>query len=117
RLMARRMRQGLSKVVEQADYQRASMVLSINEALRDYTVSMGARSEKTKVLPAGVDLRRYINADGSGVRKRLGLTDGDLVLFYMGWLYPFSGLSEVAEEIVKPFAGRRTPKLLAVGTG
>ena len=117
RLMPHRMLQGLSKVVEQADYQRATVVISINEALRDYTVSMGARSERTNVLPAGVDLRRYSNADGSGVRKRLGLKGGDLVLFYMGWLYPFSGLSEVAEDIVKPSAGRRTPKLLAIGKG
>ena len=117
RLMPRRMLQGLSKAVEQADYQRATVVLSINEALRDYTVSMGARAERTKVLPAGVDLRRYANADGLAVRKRLGLADGDLVLFYMGWLYSFSGLSEVAEDIVKHSAGRSTPKLLAVGKG
>jgi len=117
RLMPRRMLQGLSKLVEQADYKRATVVLSINEALRDYTVSMGARSERTKVLPAGVDLRRYVNADGTGIRKRLGLTDDDLVLFYMGWLYPFSGLSEVAEDILKQSGGRRTTKLLAVGKG
>jgi len=117
RLMPRRILQGLSKVVEQADYRQATMVLSINEALRDYTVSMGARLERTKVLPAGIDLHRYINADGSGIRKRLGLTDSDLVLFYMGWLYPFSGLSEVAEDIVKRSGERRTTKLLAVGKG
>ncbi len=117
RLMPRRMLQGLSKLVEQADYKRATVVLSINEALRDYTVSMGARSERTKVLPAGVDLRRYVNAGGTGIRKRLGLTDDDLVLFYMGWLYPFSGLSEVAEDILKQSGGRRTTKLLAVGKG
>src|SRR6266566_1781697 len=34
RLMPRRLLQGLSKLVERADYRRATMVLSINEALR-----------------------------------------------------------------------------------
>jgi len=117
RLMPRRELQGLSKIIEQADYRRATQVLSINEALRDYTVEMGALPERTRVLPAGVDLHRYLHSDGSEVRSRFGLTKSDLVLFYMGWLYPFSGVKEVAEEVTKLAASKRTVKLLAVGKG
>src|SRR5438876_369006 len=58
RLMPRRVLQGLSKIVEQADYRRAGLILSINEALRDYTIAMGAPRARTAVLPAGVDLDR-----------------------------------------------------------
>jgi glycosyltransferase involved in cell wall biosynthesis len=117
RLMPRRRLQGLSKIVEQADYRRATRIVSINEALRDYTVAMGAPRERTIVVPAGIDLTRYLQADGSEVRRRLGLSTSDLVLFYMGWLYPFSGLKEVADEVVKHASRERTVKLLAVGTG
>lgn len=117
RLMPWRLLRGLSKIVEQADYRRATLVLSINEALRDYTVAMGAPFEKTYVLPAGVDLSRYQNSDRSSMRSRLGLTDGDLVLFYMGWLYSFSGLKEVAEDILGQPSGTKIAKLLAVGKG
>src|SRR6266566_1182945 len=117
RLMPRRLLQGLSKVVEQADYRRAAMVLSINAALRDYTIAMGAAPERTKVLAAGVDLTRYLNAQGSDVRRRFGLADRDLVLFYMGWMYPFSGLREVAEAVVRSPAKGRNVRLLIVGKG
>ncbi len=117
RLMPRRLLQGLSKVVEQADYRRATLVLSINIALRDYTLAMGAAPERAKVLAAGVDLTRYLNAEGSEVRRRFGLTDRDIVLFYMGWMYPFSGLREVAETVVRSPSNKRNIKLLIVGKG
>ncbi|HYT01182.1 MAG TPA: glycosyltransferase [Thermoplasmata archaeon] len=117
RLMPRRILRGPSMIVEQADYRRAGLVLSINEALRDYTIGMGASPDRTRVLPAGVDLSRYRDADRSGVRNRLGLVDDDLLLFYMGWLYPFSGLREVAEDVVSRPADQRSVKLLAVGKG
>ena len=117
RLMPRRFLQGLSKVVEQADYRRATMVLSINEALRDYTIAMGAAPERAKVLAAGVDLTRYLSAQGSEVRRRFGLTGRDLMLFYMGWMYPFSGLREVAEAVVGAPSKGRIVRLLVVGKG
>src|SRR5439155_9175012 len=117
RLTPRRILQGLSKIVEQADYRRAVLVLSINEALRDYTVAMGAPRQRTSVLRAGVDLEGYAKSDGSEVRTRLGLGKNDLVLFYMGWLYPFSGLEQVAKEVTSRSAANTNVKLLAVGKG
>ena len=116
-LMPRRVLQGPSKMVEQADYRRATLVLSINEALRDYTVAMGAPRERTSVLRAGVDLERYTKSDGSEIRTHLGLEKSDLVLFYMGWLYPFSGLDQVAKDVTSRSVANRTAKLLAVGKG
>ena len=92
---------GLARVIEQANIRRASLVLSINRALRDYSIAMGAPPERAAVLPAGVDLGRYMAAHGgSNVRRRHGLSPEDLVLFFMGWVYPFSGLREVAAALV-----------------
>src|SRR5207249_11435078 len=79
---------GVARVIEQANVRRAPLVLSINRALRDYTIAMGAPRGRTEVLPAGVDLERYAGAqDGSSVRRRYGLSSEDLVLFFMGWVY------------------------------
>src|SRR2546428_2305885 len=104
-LVPQRALRGLARVVEQANVRRASLVLSINQALRDYTLEMGASSEKAEVLPAGVDLDRYRSAgDGSQIRRGHGLQQGDLVLCFIGWVYSFSGLREVAESLV---AGER----------
>jgi glycosyltransferase involved in cell wall biosynthesis len=109
---------GLARIVEQSNVRRASLVLSINQALRDYTVAMGAPPEKSKVLPAGVDLDRYLSTgDGSQIRKRHGLQGGDLVLFFMGWVYPFSGLREVAERLITGGEREDSVKLLVVGKG
>jgi len=117
RLMPRRVLKGLSKLVEQADYHRADLVFSINEGLRDYTIAMGAPRKRAVLLRAGVDLERYLSANGSEVRQRYGFTTDDLVLFFMGWLYSFSGLTEVAEDIVTAPVGGTNVKLLVVGKG
>ncbi len=109
---------GVARLVEQSNVRRSSLVLAINQALRDYALTMGASAGTTKVLPAGIDLERYLAAgDGRGVRAQLGLTDGDLVLFFMGWIYPFSGIREVAERVVAGDGNDARPKLVLVGKG
>ena len=109
--------QGLAKLVEQADLRRAALVFSINEGLRDYTIRMGTPPARAKLLRAGIDMDRYLAADGSMVRRRYGLTTDDILLFFMGWLYPFSGLTKVAEAIVTAPAGSPNFKLLVIGKG
>jgi glycosyltransferase involved in cell wall biosynthesis len=108
---------GPAKLVEQANLRRADVVLSINEALRDYTIEMGAPPQRSSVLRAGVDLQRYTGADGSAIRDEYGLAPDDTVLFFMGEFYPFSGLKEVAKDLVSRPEGGRVLKLLAVGRG
>src|SRR3989475_819542 len=118
RLVPQQALMGLARVVEQANVRRASLVLSITHALREYTVEMGAPPEKAKVVPAGVDLDRYISAkDGSEIRRRHRLQPEDLVLFFMGWVYPFSGLREVAESLAAGEGREARAKLLVVGKG
>ena len=118
RLVPQRAFRGLARIVEQSNVRRASAVLSINQALRDYALEMGASPERANILPAGVDLAQYSSAqDGSAVRKRHGLEPEDLVLFFMGWVYPFSGLREVAESLAAGDGREARAKLLVVGKG
>src|SRR3989442_1533791 len=79
RLMPRQVLRGVSKLVEQADYRLADLVFSISEGLRDYTIAMGAPPARAVLLRAGVDLERYLSADGSYVRRLHGFTTDDLV--------------------------------------
>ena len=118
RLVPQPVFRGLAWVVEASNVRRASLVLSINKALRDYSVDMGAQPEKAKVLPAGVDLERYRSNEGRAeIRNRHGLRPGDLVLFFMGWIYPFSGLREIAQRLVWGEGREDHVKLLVVGKG
>lgn len=109
---------GLAQLIEQANIRRASLVLSINRALWEYTISMGASPGRSKVLPAGVDVGRYAAPrSGSDVRQHNGLSLKDLVLFFMGWVYPFSGLREVAATLVAGEGQEARARLLVVGKG
>jgi len=101
--------------VERQLFAAADRVILINAHLRDYAVRMGAAPERAIVLRTGVDLQRFApDADGSRARAEMGIGVNDFVLFFMGWLYAFSGVREVAESL------RTMPpevKLLVVGDG
>jgi glycosyltransferase involved in cell wall biosynthesis len=110
--------QPLADIVERSNMRRANLVISINESLRDYTIEMGAAQSKTRVIRAGVDARTFSNQGARRqTREMLGLSDKDTVLLFMGWLYLFSGLKEIATEIVRRpdvYSGLR---LLIIGRG
>jgi glycosyltransferase involved in cell wall biosynthesis len=105
----------IARFVEQGNNKRSSKVISINEALREYSEGLGADPSKTLVIRAGVDFERFASADGSEVRKRYGFTDQDTVMFFMGWLYDFSGLDEVAMEMAR--SKNKNLKMLVLGKG
>lgn len=116
KLIPYRFLQPIGKIIESKNIRNADLVLSINEGLREYTIRMGARSEKTKVVRAGVDFTKFNQViDGNGIRKKYGIGKDDKVLFFVGWLYHFSGLKEVAVELSK--IKRNDLKLFVVGDG
>ncbi len=104
-----------AKFIERQNMKIADKVISINEGLREYTIQMGAADEKTEVIRAGVDIERFVSDGREEVRKKYGIIDGDIVLFFMGWLYDFSGLKEVALELAR--CDDSHIKLLVVGKG
>ncbi len=116
RLIPFRFLHPLGRVLESQNIKMADVVLSANEAYRDYTIRMGARLERTAVIRAGVDLSRFSPAiDGKRVRAECGFGDADRVLLFVGWLYHFAGLKEAAAEL--PRVEDKTVKLLIVGDG
>jgi glycosyltransferase involved in cell wall biosynthesis len=106
----------LGKWVESAALKRADRILTINDRLKDFVLGMGAPDGRTHVLRAGIDTQQFNQSvDGNAIRKQYGLSGEDIVLFFMGWLYQFSGLREVARQLA---ANRNNSlKLLIVGEG
>lgn len=107
----------LAKHIEKSNMRNADRVISINEGLREYTIQMGAEREKTEVIRAGVELGQFNPAHRDAIRRKYGIEDGDVVLFFMGWLYTFSGLKEVAMELARVSEKYRNIKLLTLGKG
>jgi glycosyltransferase involved in cell wall biosynthesis len=119
RLIPQKFLQPIGKWIESWNIRHADLVLSINEGLREYTIRMGALREKTEVIRAGIDLERYdpSKVKGDVIREQYGIANDDVVLFFMGWLYHFSGLKEVAIELAKVKDQLPKIKLFVVGDG
>ncbi len=92
----------LGRLIESRTLKQSDRVLTINEKLCDYVVSLGAPRERSQVLRAGISIEKSDPAlSGDKVRQQYGLDNDDIVLFFMGWLYRFSGLKEVALELAR----------------
>ena len=108
--------QVVGKFMEGLTLKQADRVLVINDKLGDYVIKLGASPEQTNVLGAGVDLKRFnLNINGDAIREQYGIKRNDIALFFMGWIYNFSGLEEVALQIAQ--SKRTDLKLLIVGEG
>lgn len=119
RLVPQRAFRRLARVVERSNLAAANSVLTINERLRDYAISMNSSEEHTMIIRAGVEKIRFNRNDTarSSIRARFGFDERDTVLFFMGWLYDFSGLLEVAKELTLPKWRDSNLKLMIVGSG
>lgn len=113
-LIPERRLQPLGKYLEKATINNSTHVLTINRKLEEYVKKMGAKN--TSVIGAGIDLEKFdLNIDGNSIRQKYGIKDDDIVLFFMGFLYHFAGLKEVALELAKD--KYENVKLLIVGDG
>lgn len=94
----------------------ADKIFVINKGLKDYAVEMGGDINKVSIIPAGVDLGKFNpQVDGSSIREKYGIKKDDLLLFFMGWIYDFSGMKEVAESLCT--TNNEKIKLMIVGEG
>lgn len=116
RLISSKPLQLIAWILERITLKLAGKVLTINDKLKEYVIKNGAPSERTQVLRAGIDFAQFdLNIDGDAIREQYGLREEDVVLFFMGWLYRFSGVKEVALQLAKTeYPGF---KFLIVGDG
>ncbi|MBA7625445.1 D-inositol-3-phosphate glycosyltransferase [subsurface metagenome] len=116
KLIPSKLFQPIGKRLESVTLKRADRVLVINDKLREYVINLGAPQERAQVLRAGIDINQFSpNISGDPVRRQYGLMKEDTVLFFMGWLYKFSGLKEVALKLAE--SKNHSLKLLVVGEG
>ncbi len=117
RLIPLKAAQQFGKRVEQSVLRGAERVITINEKLRDYVISEGAKQD-TAIICAGIDLHKFQPVsprEAIETRHAYGLKEDDRVLFFMGWIYNFSGVKETA--IALAGAENIDLKLLVVGEG
>jgi glycosyltransferase involved in cell wall biosynthesis len=106
----------IGKLIESINLKNADKIVVINNELQNYAIKMGANPSHISVIELGFDIHRYDpNINSNLLREKYGITNTDIVIFFMGWLYHFSGLKEVAFELQK--INNPNVKLLIVGDG
>ncbi|UUX92232.1 glycosyltransferase family 4 protein [Methanoplanus endosymbiosus] len=112
--------QTLGRIIEQKTINNSRKYFVTNEKLKDHIIALGAEEDKIDIFSSGIDFNVFNDKiDGSAIRKKYGIKDNEIVLFFMGWIYHFSGLKEIAEELGKEKESGKYSniKLLVVGEG
>lgn len=106
-------------LLEKIIISKSTAILVINEALKDYLVDFGANPSNVTVISGGIDQNMFNpeRIDRKSIRNKYGFRDQDLVLFFMGWIYEFSGLDQIVIELYKLGESASKIKLLIVGDG
>ncbi len=117
-LIPEKLFQGLGRILAQQTLRNSAKVIAINKTLREYAITLGAIPGSTSIIGAGIDLNRFNpSVDGSAIRSAYSIGKEETVLFFMGWLYHFSGLKEVALELARSPDRYPNLKILIVGDG
>ncbi|MDO8717183.1 MAG: glycosyltransferase family 4 protein [Dehalococcoidales bacterium] len=108
--------QPLGKFIEGRTLRQSDKVIAVSDKMKEFVTALGAKPERIEVVKPGISLKTFNPAiSGEPVRKQYGINKDDTVLFFMGWLYNFSGLKEVALELAR--TKRENIKFLIVGEG
>jgi len=105
----------LARSFEALLLRNADATIYINEVLKDYGVTLGARRHAASTVRTGVDLERFHpSRDANELRRKWGIAPDDVLLVFTGWLYHFSGVDTIMHMLpdIPP-----TLKMLVVGSG
>jgi len=108
----------IGRFIERQSIKNSDRLFVTNEKLEDHIIALGAEKENIDIFSSGIDFGRFNeDIDGSGIRSRYDIKDTDIVLFFMGWIYHFSGLKEIARLFGESKGMYSNVKLLVVGEG
>jgi glycosyltransferase involved in cell wall biosynthesis len=103
---------------ERAVLAGADRVLAVSQVLADRLVELGASADRVRVIRNGADPDRQDEAAqraGLELRRRLGMTNGQLALGFVGYMRPWHRIELVLEAMVS--VDRDDVHLVLVGSG
>ena len=105
------------KKVFKKTLKNTTLTLSINKKLQELTIKNGTPKNKTQVIPAGIDLKKYKPQLKTKLKEKYQIKETDTTLFFMGYIYHFAGIKELAKKIGQEKHKHPHIKLLIVGDG
>lgn len=117
-MMPQRWVRPMARTMEKLALKAAQMVVVFTPQMRSYVRQMGAREERIVVLKTGVNLDQFHpGVDGAAQRASLGIDGDGWLLFFMGWLYDFSGLRQIVASLAQDTSLLDGARLMIVGDG
>ena len=108
----------ITKIIEKNVISNATKVYSCTPGLQKYSIQMGAQEKNSEYFPLGINTNIFKPTKKDNVlAESLGIKNTDIVLIFVGTLYPFSGLEYIIENF--SILQNKIPeiKLLIVGGG
>jgi len=95
--------QKLGRFFERKTIKNSRLLFVTNEKLKVHLIGLGAMDEnKIEIFSSGIDFTRFnTHINGNAIRKKYQIRDDQIILFFMGWIYHFAGLKEVAIQLAK----------------
>jgi glycosyltransferase involved in cell wall biosynthesis len=107
----------LARETERAVLSGADRVLPVSDVLARRLCELGATADRVRVIRNGADPshREHADTDGRALRERLGMTNGQLVLGFVGYMRDWHRLELVLEAMAR--VGRPEVHLVLAGAG
>jgi len=104
--------------VEKLMYRFSPLLSANNSAMQGYCENLAERKKPSVVNYPPLDIAHFSNrVPDPDLRKRLGITQTDSVITYMGSFFYFSGLPEVIKSFAELVPKESSTKLLLIGGG
>ncbi|KZX16556.1 putative teichuronic acid biosynthesis glycosyltransferase TuaC [Methanobrevibacter cuticularis] len=117
-LIPERILQPFGKIAIQKVIANSDLIITINQKLKELAIELGSTEENTLVIDAGINFDEFDpDLDDTSLRHEYGISGNDIVLFFMGWIYTFSGMRELAIELGKNKELYPNTKIVIVGDG
>lgn len=117
-MMPERWVRPMARAMERLALKAAQRVVVFTPQMRSYVRQMGAPEERITVLKTGVNLDQFHpGVNGARQRASLGINGDGWLIFFMGWLYDFSGLRQIAASLAQDPGLLDGARLMIVGDG
>ena len=108
----------LTRKCEKFVTSNVSKVLCSARPLIDYTIEMGAKEKNVEYFPLGFDPQTFKPmAKDQHLAHKLGISDNDKVILFVGTIYEFSGLENIIQNFETIKSKVKEIKFLIVGGG
>jgi glycosyltransferase involved in cell wall biosynthesis len=110
--------QKVGRFFERKTIQNSRILFVTNEKLKDHLIGLGADPERIEIISSGIDFTRFNeHVSGEAIRKKYHIREDQIILFFMGWIYHFSGLKEIALQLADEKDRYEKIVLFVVGEG